>query len=85
MGDETPVVPVQPVVPVEPMPDHMDMVPPPAPAKPANPVQEFLKEYEVICDKYGLVFVANPVWLDTNHNSFELSIKISVVQKAKKQ
>jgi len=79
MDDETPVVPAQPVEAVPPMPDHMDMVPPPA--KPANPSQEFLNEYKTLCDKYGLLFSASPVYVETNHQTFELSIQIKVVKK----
>jgi hypothetical protein len=41
-------------------------------------IQEFTIAYKALCDKYGYEIAAQPVWVGTNHGSFELSINVFV-------
>ncbi|MFA5036406.1 MAG: hypothetical protein WC479_04450 [Candidatus Izemoplasmatales bacterium] len=44
----------------------------------AEKVQAFTLAYKELCDKYGYEIAAQPVWVGTNHGSFELSINVFV-------
>jgi len=40
--------------------------------------QSFINEYNEICNKYGLQLIVQPVWIPTNHNTYEMSFKLAV-------
>jgi hypothetical protein len=38
----------------------------------------FAQEYDALCGKYGLTIVPSPEWINTNHGSFELTVRLNV-------
>lgn len=42
--------------------------------------QDFLAMYEEVVKKTGLKIAPNPVWLATNHGTFELSVQLIIVK-----
>jgi hypothetical protein len=47
--------------------------------------KDFVKEYEALCDKHQMRIVTNPVFVATNHNSFEVVLQTSVGKLPKAQ
>ena len=47
--------------------------------------QDFAKAYQELCDQMGFRIVVNPVWVSTNHGSFEMTLQYSVGQLPKEQ
>jgi hypothetical protein len=44
-------------------------------------MQDFSNEYVALCQKYGCEIIAQPVWIATNHGTYELSLQLTVVKK----
>lgn len=40
--------------------------------------KDFVKDYETICEKHQMRVVTTPVFVATNHNSFEIVLQSSV-------
>ena len=40
--------------------------------------KDFVRDYEAICDKHQMRVVTTPVFVATNHNSFEVVLQTSV-------
>lgn len=45
--------------------------------------QDFLDEYNALCDRTGYRVTAAPVFVGTNHGTFELSVEYAVSRKTK--
>ena len=41
-------------------------------------VDEFVKDYKALCERHKLRIVTQPVFVTTNHGSFELTLQTSV-------
>ena len=41
-------------------------------------IQNFVNEYNELCKKYGFQIVVQPLWIPTNHGSYEMSFKLNV-------
>lgn len=46
--------------------------------------KDFIKDYEELCKKTGFQIVAQPVWVATNHGSFEMTVQAQVGELPKK-
>lgn len=44
---------------------------------------KFVKEYTELCEKYSLQLTPVPEWVSTNHGTFELVTKLTVVNLVK--
>jgi len=40
----------------------------------------FAREYGELCQKYGIQIVGSPVWVPTNHGTFEIAVKLEAVR-----
>ena len=40
--------------------------------------QDFEVRYEQLCDELKMRVVASPVWVATNHGSFEMTVQMSI-------
>ena len=40
--------------------------------------KEFIENYKALCEKFQFRLVITPVWIATNHGSFELTLQQSV-------
>ena len=46
--------------------------------------QDFIKEYETLCERTGYRIVVSPAWVSTNHGSFEMVLQQTVGELPKK-
>jgi hypothetical protein len=46
--------------------------------KPINKAELFSKEYQELCEKHGMRLVVSPIWVSTNHGSFEMVLQYTV-------
>lgn len=49
----------------------------------ADTAKKFHEEYQALCKKYGMQVVVQPVFVGTNHGTFELSLQAQVGQLPK--
>lgn len=45
--------------------------------------QKFHEEYSALCKKYGMQVVVQPVFVGTNHNTYELTLQAQIGQLPK--
>ena len=47
--------------------------------------QDFVRDYQLLCEKYQFRIVVSPTWVATNHGSFEMVLQQTVGRLPKQE
>lgn len=56
-----------------------------APKTEAQLAQDFVRDYQTLCERHGFRIVVSPTWVATNHGSFEMVLQQTVGRLPKQE